>query len=1180
MNELIRIATPVLADFLTFRLPDLAHNWWQERVLERLTFQQQRIVNEQGFSELLHLDFAALLRIIDQNWNDLCVSLKMPREGRSWVKELQTVRNKWAHIGSEAMTASEIYRDADTLGRFLSMLGAPGDVLHAVEATKEISVEAMANTNSKRKGIGIANPVSGGGSTRASQGFAAGDIVALKSEPAVCFPILEVLAGSNEVRYRVFQNGAKATYYESQLQAASVNEHRTLSARQLQAYLTSLHILSPSTAHLFSLRSGRVQFVPYQYRPVLKLIRSDRPRLLIADEVGVGKTIEAGLIIKELRARMDLTSVLIICPKALVAEQKWAVEMKRFDEHFIPLDGQLLRHCLHETHLEGEWPGQYAKALLPFSLFDSELVLGNPDGRKGAKRGLLSLDPPPRFDLVIVDEAHHIRNSETFLHQGIRFFCDNAEAVLFLSATPVQLGSEDLYTLLNVLRPDLVIDPVSFAQMAEPNRHINGAVAHTRAAAGSWQADALACLDEAASTEWGRLFLKETLAFQDIYDRLRAEQISDSDRVGLTRAIEELYTFSALVNRTRRRDIGEFTTRKPETVTVPFTPEQRYLHDTLLGVVSRILAFCHGSQNVKFMMTTIRRQAASCLYGLAPLLEGILIGKLDLLEMAEAGDCDVDADFGFLAGVKGDIQLLLSRARELDPNDPKAEAFVTIVSQKGLLEDNKVLVFSTFRHTLSYLSQKLLQTGLRYGVIHGGVSDEDRFTLRRRFAMPTDEPTAIDVLLSSEVGCEGLDFQFCNFLINYDLPWNPMRIEQRIGRIDRYGQRSEAVAIVNLITPDTVDGDIYERCLVRIGVFQHAIGGNEEILGAITKELHDIADNLSLTGDERQRKLRQLADNSIRRIREDSDLEAKQSEFFGLNIPTASWQRELEAAESYWLSPQAIQGCVSTYLASRLEKDTEYFAGEKPLKTLRLSQESRSTLLGDFKKLQRSMEPLYRSWEKWLKGSLPALSATFDPLMATETPETTYLSVLHPLVRQAADFLQLDEPAYVSLQAQSQTVPPGKYLFGLYRWKYCGAKMDEQLVAVTSDPSIDDSLLALLQWATDVDNPNVDALENAPESIESRHHERWSRARVNHIAVNRQRIDQSIQSLRISQSGRIRVIEDQIRGATNEKIRVMRRSELQRANADFQRRLEALQSVASRGDLISSAVAFGVITVW
>ena len=197
---------------------------------------------------------------------------------------------------------------------------------------------------------------------------------------------MEVIPGGAECRYRVFQNNAKTTYYESQLQAAVIatDERKALTVRELHAHLTSLQILSPSTANLFSLRSGRVQFVPYQYRPVLKLIRADRPRLLIADEVGVGKTIEAGLIIKELRARMDITSVLVICPKALVAERKWFTEMKRFDEHFTALDGPLLRHCLQETHLEGEWPEQYAKAILPFSLFDSDLVFGR--GGRGKKK--------------------------------------------------------------------------------------------------------------------------------------------------------------------------------------------------------------------------------------------------------------------------------------------------------------------------------------------------------------------------------------------------------------------------------------------------------------------------------------------------------------------------------------------------------------------------------------------------------------------------------------------------------------------------------------------------------------------------------------------------------------------------------------------------------------------------
>lgn len=126
--------------------------------------------------------------------------------------------------------------------------------------------------------------------------FRVGDLVALRSDPTTIVPVIEVLPCSGECRYRVFQNGTKATYYESQLQASAAvaDEREKLTADEMRAALTGLHILSPSTANLFSLRSGRVEFVPYQYRPVLKLIRSDRPRLLIADEVGVGNNDGAG----------------------------------------------------------------------------------------------------------------------------------------------------------------------------------------------------------------------------------------------------------------------------------------------------------------------------------------------------------------------------------------------------------------------------------------------------------------------------------------------------------------------------------------------------------------------------------------------------------------------------------------------------------------------------------------------------------------------------------------------------------------------------------------------------------------------------------------------------------------------------------------------------------------------
>jgi len=1011
--------------------------------------------------------------------------------------------------------------------------------------------------------------------------FQTGDLVALRSNPAVIVPVLEVIPGAGEYRYRVFQNNTKTTYYETQLQTppAVSADRRAVSAQDLQAHLTSVQILSPSTATLFSLRSGRVQFVPYQYRPVLKLIRSDRPRLLIADEVGVGKTIEAGLIMKELRARTDLASVLIICPKALVAERKWYLELKRFDETFTALDGRLLRHCMQETHLEGQWPQQYAKAILPFSLFDSDLLVGR-EGDPGSKeQSLIGLDPPPKFDLVIVDEAHHIRNSETFLHQGVRYFCDNADAVVFLSATPVQLASEDLYTLLNVLRPDLIIDHASFEQMAEPNRYVNSAIQHCRAAREGWQREARGSLDEVAQTEWGRLFLRSSPAFQTIQSRLQVDAISDTERVGLIRALEELYTFSPLINRTRRRDIGEFTTRKPETLTIDFTPAQKKIHDGLLDVIARILAFCHGQQNVKFMMTTIRRQAASCLFGLTPLLGDILTGKLSQLELMEASDSgEENVDLSFVDQVRSDITDLIGLARNLDPRDPKVEAFVKVLEDKNKLPNNKALVFSTFRHTLAYLADRTLRTKLRFGVIHGGVPDEERASLRGRFAMPKEEADAIDVLLSSEVGCEGLDFQFCDLLINYDLPWNPMRIEQRIGRIDRYGQKSGTVAIVNFVTPGTVDADIYERCLWRIGVFQHSIGGNEEILGDITKELHDIAESFTLTDEERERRLRQLADNSIRLLREEQELESRQAELFGLNIPNQTWQKEIEAAESYWLSPIALQRCVSSYLSARLGPETAYLLGEKPLKTLRLSQEARAIVLDDYKRLPRSIEPVARDWEKWLKGSQPTVAVTFEQETATENPKVVYLSVMHPLVRQAARFLQLDEPIQASLAVQSADAPAGNYDFGLFRWKKHGVRADELLVPVASSPEIENALLTLLQSTTD-EGEAMQPSEASMERLDAQHHAKWIAAQANHIAENRQLVEHRIQSLRVSHRARCNAIEAQITRASNDKIRLMKQSELARAEGDFKQHLEELQQAASSGDIHATAILFGTISV-
>ena len=621
----------------------------------------------------------------------------------------------------------------------------------------------------------------------------------------------------------------------------------------------------------------------------------------------------------------------------------------------------------------------------------------------------MDLDPPPHFDLVIVDEAHHIRNQNTANHEAVRFFCENADAAVFLTATPIQLGSHDLFVLLNVLRPDLILDEESFNHMAEPNPFINRAVDAARAQESGWKQTAKEAFDHASATAWGQSILKSHPEFKRIRNQLASGSVSPEDRVQLITDMEALHTFSGIINRTRRRDIGEFTIRRPQTVKVELTTDQEELHEALLEIQKEIFRRLRGDRSVNFMVTTLRRQLASCLHGLEPLLEDILTRRLDELEWTEADAIDAIPSAELTTQIREQVLALLEKAKTLDPEDLKLEALRKVVRSRQRRRNNKTMIFSSFRHTLSYLYKHLAAEGFRVGMIHGGVPDEERLELRSRFEKPKAERDSLDLMLFSEVGCEGLDYQFCDCIVNYDLPWNPMKVEQRIGRIDRRGQESESVTIVNLITPGTVDADIYERCLLRIGVFESALGGNEEILGEITTELRGIAENYKLTREERRIKLQQLADNKILLVQEQEKLEAQQLDLFGLRFPDDRMEREVEEASSFWLSPASIQRLVTRYLLQKTGTEQEFILGEKSLKTLRLSEGARNTLLDDLQQFSREKTRVYREWEKWLKGSDQHLPITFEADCATQHPDAVFIMPTHPLVKQAAAALNTEQ---------------------------------------------------------------------------------------------------------------------------------------------------------------------------
>ena len=1015
-------------------------------------------------------------------------------------------------------------------------------------------------------------------------GFSPGQIVCLASNPSIRGAVVEALAGPSEDRIMVFVDGNVQRYYASQLQAVDQSDSVTpYSAAQFQTYLTALQIRHPSLSTLYSLNAARVDFIPYQFRPVLRFIRSDRPRLLIADGVGVGKTIEAGLILRELQARREIRSILIICPRPLVTERKWELEMKRFDERFTHLDGRTLRYCINEMHLDGEWPDPHRKTILPYSLLDEALLYGpgsNGKNRKKRGQGLLALDPPPRFDLVIVDEAHHIRNPNTYTHQAVRFFCDHAEAAVFLTATPIQLGNHDLFVLLNTLRPDLVLDQESFAHMAEPNPFINQAVHHARAQEQGWTGHAAAALDQAATTGWGRAILRRNPEFRRIRNHLAEGRVAADERIRLITDLEALHTFSGIINRTRRRDIGAFTIRKPETVTVAFTPGQQRLHDELMRVQADIFSRLNPLANVKFMMTAIRRQAASCLMGLAPFLENILNRRLDELEWTETDDTEFVSAGDAIDSIRTQIETIIEQARSLDPFDPKLEALRKIIRDKQELPNNKIMLFSSFRHTLAYLDEHLRADGIRVGMIHGGTPDEERVALRNRFEKPREDSDGLDVLLFSEVGCEGLDYQFCDCIVNYDLPWNPMRVEQRIGRIDRKGQRSDSVAIVNLITPGTVDADIYERCLVRIGVFENALGGSEEILGDISREIRNIAENYSLSEEDRRAKLQQLADNEIRLIQEQEKLEQKQLELFGIRLPQDQMKQEIEEASSYWLSPPSLYRMVTLYLQNTCGKEQAFILGERPLKTLRLSQDARNSLLRDFQQLPRQNTPVYREWETWLKGSEPHLSVTFEPDCASQNPKAAFVMPLHPLVKQAAMSFDTQRRVTTTLKAQTGEVPEGRYEFAVYQWQYYGIREDLVLKPIAASAAVTPHLDRLLEKAVDAAmDDQAGSTPAAWDELDAQHHALWSEARAQHQQRTLELAAYRRESLSTSHRARLALLQEQLNQTSDEKLQRMRRSQIDTAQADYERRIEELNRAMEKSDIIAEPVAYGVLIV-
>lgn len=209
--ECLDSLTSLILETLSDELPRVSGNWWQTRVVDQLTFQQQQHVRTSNIAELRRLDLAALLRVLDQNWFDLAEKRSWPRSARNWLKEAQTIRNRWAHAPASGLDDSDVYRDLDTIERLMALLGADVDALKSLKTIKLSLIASLSGQLESAKSPASIQPLP-------ASAFGKGTLVHLKARPAVTGAVIDHLPGDPEDRYMVFHDGSVATYYASQIE--------------------------------------------------------------------------------------------------------------------------------------------------------------------------------------------------------------------------------------------------------------------------------------------------------------------------------------------------------------------------------------------------------------------------------------------------------------------------------------------------------------------------------------------------------------------------------------------------------------------------------------------------------------------------------------------------------------------------------------------------------------------------------------------------------------------------------------------------------------------------------------------------------------------------------------------------------------------------------------------------
>lgn len=862
--------------------------------------------------------------------------------------------------------------------------------------------------------------------------------------------------------------------------------------RDLQRLITFEKLKGTLHEVVYSMEAAQIDFYPYQFKPVLKFINSPTERLIIADEVGLGKTIESALIWMELQARRQARRLLVVCPRILT--EKWRSELRtKFLLDARIVDYRDLQQEIEELKITG-----------PAHDF---VLIASYTGLRPPKRELKLLNQPleenkdgtdktrllrelrhwdyahPPFDLVVFDEAHYMRNAGTStFHLGKSLSMHNDTGVLCVSATPVNNSNTDLHSLLRLIDGDFFETQGMFDQLLDANRpSIRTINALSRTPVD--EEDLKVGVEGMATSP----FINKSPLFKQFLALLSDIEAEPGNKALLARAqdmAEKLNLLGGYINRTRRVQVEEGRPeRRSKVLTVEYTQEEMALYQSILHLVRKKCRRDLKQFHI-FRVLGLQLRAASCLPVIAADIRNGRLLSLggDVDEMAEllsegvGGDLfngsDDDSEFdGALEGV--DFRALMEH--DFEACDRKFAELLTLLKST---DDPKVVIFAYYRGTLSYLRRRLAEEGINVAMIHGGVEHEQRWEELDRFK----DPRGPRVLLSSEVGSEGIDLQFCRTVVNYDLPWNPMRVEQRIGRIDRVGQTAKVLSIVNFKVRNTVEERLYDRLHQKLLLFSTSLGDLEAIIGDEIQKLTVELLSQELTPEEeiaRMERTERAIENQlleIQKLEESGDALVALSDYVQKKI------RE-DRDRGRYIQAEELEDYLSDFFEREFPgTEVNYNTPADGCMRVRPSQDAHASL-ARFIDNDRSLSarPLRQR-----EFTITFRREAHERLPAAQRRSVHFVNHLSPLVRWITERNRDGVHAFYNVSAVSLAdaqLAPGEYAYRVERWKFRGLTLRDSLNyavmplgnAAPLDADQSEMILQkILRFGENWDYPNVD----------------------------------------------------------------------------------------------------------